>query len=152
MSRLRSWIVPATVMRHIDGDTVVMDLDLGWRVWLRDVSVRLASINCPELNTPAGKAAAARTRELCPVGCAVVVLSHSLDKYGRVLANVLLPDQRDLAGVLLAEGHAAPAGRRGGSGRAELAGQHPPRQVAAELEGVAPAGARPRPGPVPGAG
>ena len=60
----------------------------------------------PELDTAAGKVARDRARQLLPVGAEVVLLSHSLDKYGRALAEVTLPDGRDYADVMLAEGHA----------------------------------------------
>ncbi len=110
MKRRRSWTVPGIVLRVLDGDTNEADLDLGWNVWMRTTKIRLAGVNCPEMNTAAGKIAAARTRELCPVGAEVLVMSHSLDKYGRVLGNVLMgAELRDLAGVLLAEGLAVDA-------------------------------------------
>lgn len=38
----------ATVKRVIDGDTVVVDVDLGFSVVLRDQPVRLAKVNTPE--------------------------------------------------------------------------------------------------------
>lgn len=103
----KTWIVPGVVERVIDGDTIQADLDLGWGVCYRQASIRLADVNCPELGTPEGEAAAARTRELVPVGSDVMVVSHSRDKYGRVLATVLVGG-RSVAAVLVAEGHAKP--------------------------------------------
>jgi endonuclease YncB( thermonuclease family) len=108
VSAQRSWSVPGTVVRIIDGDTVEMNLDLGWRVWMMKVAVRLSGINCPEMNTEAGRAARARVVQLCPPGAEVQVISKSLDKYGRVLGTVILPGlaMDDLAMKLFDEGHA----------------------------------------------
>ena len=39
----------ASVTRVVDGDTVIVDIDLGFGVWLREQSVRLAKINAPEM-------------------------------------------------------------------------------------------------------
>ena len=102
----RSWVVHATVIRVIDADSFVADLDLGWDLRLSPRTVRVARIDAPELDTAAGKVARDRARQLLPVGAEVVLLSHSLDKYGRALAEVTLPDGRDYADVMLAEGHA----------------------------------------------
>ena len=47
----------ATLVRVIDGDTYVLDIDLGFYVHTVQ-HVRLAGIDCPEHNTPEGIAAA----------------------------------------------------------------------------------------------
>jgi micrococcal nuclease len=103
----------ARVVRWIDGDTVVLDVDLGFHATLTE-HFRLASVGCPELDTPAGQAAAARVRELAPAGTLLVV-DTSKPKGGqqgrtftRWLAAVRLNDGRDLSTVLLSEGHATP--------------------------------------------
>lgn len=41
----------ATLVRVIDGDTIVCDIDLGFGIWLRKEHVRLARINTPETRT-----------------------------------------------------------------------------------------------------
>jgi micrococcal nuclease len=45
----------AKLVRVIDGDTVVLDVDLGWNVWLRGQHCRLLGIDAPERYTDAGK-------------------------------------------------------------------------------------------------
>ena len=35
-----TWTVPATVVRVIDGDTIIVTLDLGWRVYRNDERIR----------------------------------------------------------------------------------------------------------------
>lgn len=41
-------------------------------------------------------------------GTPVTLLSKQLDKYGRVLGSITMPDGRDYAETLLAAGHAQP--------------------------------------------
>lgn len=105
---MTTWTVPGRVTRVIDGDTLVCSLDLGWGVWKLDTRVRLAGINCPEMNTEEGRRAFEFTLSLALMG-EVTVVSKSLDKYGRVLGEVWLPDRRKLNDLLLEAGHATPA-------------------------------------------
>src|SRR5690242_14730992 len=101
---MTTWTVPATVSAVHDGDTFTAAADLGWHITLT-TPVRVAGVDAPELSTDAGKAARDFVNTLLPVGTAVTVVSHSLDKYGRVLASVRLPDGRDLATLLIETGH-----------------------------------------------
>ena len=52
------WEYRAGLVRVIDGDTYVLDIDLGFHVTVRE-HVRLWGIDCPEHNTAAGRAAIA---------------------------------------------------------------------------------------------
>lgn len=55
----------AEIVRVIDGDTVVANVDLGFDVWLRDMRLRLAGIDAPERNTTgAEKATTALTTRI----------------------------------------------------------------------------------------
>ena len=78
---------PATVVRVIDGDTVELDVDVGFRSRYRD-KFRLAGINAPEGKTEAG----ARLSDLLHPGSEVVVTSFKPEKYGRWLADIAVPD------------------------------------------------------------
>lgn len=92
----------AIVKRVIDGDTIVVDIDLGFDVWLRDAYVRLSGIDTPELRSsnPTIKQAAydakAFVEKRCVVGSKIFLLSKSYygerDKYGRVLAVITYVD------------------------------------------------------------
>lgn len=42
------------IVRVVDGDTLVVDVDLGFKVWLHGVSMRLSDVSAPELNTSDG--------------------------------------------------------------------------------------------------
>ena len=106
---MTTWSVPARVVRVVDGDTVVLDLDLGWRIWRLGERCRLAGINCPELSTLEGAKARAFVSDLVGVGRMVTFTSHSLDKYGRPLGHVTLSDGRNLNVLILDAGYAQPA-------------------------------------------
>ena len=41
----------ATIRRVVDGDTVDVDIDLGFGVWLKDERVRIMGIDTPESRT-----------------------------------------------------------------------------------------------------
>lgn len=103
----RAWNVPGIVVAVHDGDTVTLDIDLGWYLTSRQ-HIRVAHINAPELNTAAGKVSARRVQDLLPPGTPVELLSTGLDKYGRSLGMIMLPDGRDLGTIMLAEGLAVP--------------------------------------------
>ncbi len=97
---------PATVIRIIDGDTIEMDIDLGFRVRMK-TSVRVSGINAPEMPTAEGQAARLFLAQYIPVNTRGVLTSHSLDKYGRVLGD-FLPDgsQHTIGDVMVSSGHA----------------------------------------------
>jgi endonuclease YncB( thermonuclease family) len=100
-----TWIVYGTLIRAIDGDTVVADLDLGWKVWFRDVRIRLEGINAPERGKPGATEATAELQAF--EGERIKVASHSVDKYGRVLATVtVLNGEIDLSDHMLDGGFA----------------------------------------------
>lgn len=47
----------AELVRLVDGHTAIVDIDLGFFVWHRKTTVRLAGIDAPAISTPEGKAA-----------------------------------------------------------------------------------------------
>jgi micrococcal nuclease len=86
-----------------DGDTIKVDLDLGFDMWIKSLSLRLYGINAPELNTPAGKVSAAFLKKLLPVGtaCVVETIKDKQEKYGRILAKITVktPAGKGLVGI-----------------------------------------------------
>lgn len=84
------WWHRAVLVRWVDGDTAVVNLDRGFNDYRRDRRVRLVKIDCPERFTEAGKAATAFVNELCPIGSEVMLYSHrdSTGKYDRVEAEI----------------------------------------------------------------
>ncbi len=126
---MTAWTVPARVIRVIDGDTIVADLDLGWNTWRLNQRIRLLGCDCPEMPTAAGKAARRFTEEALwnPYGSddaggnmgsfyPITVESHALDNFGRVLARVRWSTStatgpgaiHDLTDDLIGAGHAVP--------------------------------------------
>jgi len=108
---------PGRVIEVHDGDTLTLDLDLGFGVRLPGQSwggktllaCRVHGINSPELNTDAGKAARAYASGLLPPGTLVTVTSYGWDKYGgRFLGGITLGDGRDFATLMLDAGQARP--------------------------------------------
>jgi endonuclease YncB( thermonuclease family) len=115
------WTVPATVLRVVDGDTLMLHLDLGWHISY-EARCRLIGVNAPELDTDAG--VAARLWVIDRLDSAgvyhlngdsvqqVTLVSHALDKYGRPLGQVLVSTPQgesfDLGLELLHAGHAVP--------------------------------------------
>lgn len=104
----------ARVVRVIDGDTVVLDVDLGFNVWLCNQSFRLAGCNAIEHSSPGGAEAAANLATLLPAGSLITLTSLKPDKFGgRYDAIITLPDGDDLTRLLVATGWAAAWDGRG---------------------------------------
>lgn len=96
----------AKLVRVVDGDTIWVDIDLGFRVWYR-AEVRLAGINCPESTSDAGRVATRAAEGWWEQeGPNVTIKTSKPDKYGRWLAQVVARSGRDLAADLIAAGHA----------------------------------------------
>lgn len=102
------WTVPAQVVRVIDGDTVIVVADLGWRVKI-ETAVRVDGMDAPEKSTEPGRAAAEFARGLLPVGKQITVRSKRLLGQ-RVLADLEARDTPwlDFATTMIAAGHAKP--------------------------------------------
>ena len=77
----------ATVLKVIDGDTVKLTIDLGFRLSYT-ANCRMAAINAPEMSEDAGKASRAALMEYLPVGEIVDIISTGLDKYGRPIVVI----------------------------------------------------------------
>lgn len=105
---IAQYVYAATVVGGHDGDTMMLDVDLGFYVRVR-MACRLLGINAPELGTPGGLIARDTLRAMCPVGIGVTVKSVKPDKYGgRFDGLVALPDGRDVSQLLIAAHVAAP--------------------------------------------
>lgn len=102
----RTFIYEALVTRVVDGDTVDLTVDAGFRVDVR-VRTRLKGINAPELSTPEGKAARKALADKLPPLTFVMVetFRDPGDKYGRWLATIRC-DNEDINRWLVESGHA----------------------------------------------
>ena len=82
-----------------DGDTLtVIQQD-------QTLHVRLSGIDSPEMNQPFGDDARSFTAELA-LGRTVTVIEEKMDRYGRLIAWVVLPDGRNLSHEIVAAGFA----------------------------------------------
>lgn len=98
----------AIVSRAVDGDTVILDVDLGFRMWLRTQSFRLIGCNAREHTQPGGREAAAHLAELLPAGTVVSLTSIKDDKFGgRYDAKITLATGEDLTQLLVSQQWAA---------------------------------------------
>ena len=83
----------AKVVRIVDGDTVELQVDLGFYVTYKH-AFRLADINAPEIRTKdqeekkEGMAAKEALEKLLPVGSEVSITTEKTGKYGRWLAHL----------------------------------------------------------------
>jgi micrococcal nuclease len=107
------------ILRVVDGDTVDVDIDLGFGVWMHKERVRMMGIDTPESRTrdkvekAFGLASKERLKELLPIG-SIQVLKTEIDrsgedsrgKFGRVLGDFLTDDERRCTDILVEEGHA----------------------------------------------
>lgn len=102
--------MPATVVRVVDGDTIVVDLDLGWRVYRNREHLRVAGIDAPERGTAAGSEAKAYAQQLLQPGDAVRVVSQAKPSFERTVGSIFMLEgvylDRDFADVMVETGHA----------------------------------------------
>lgn len=109
------WTYRATCLRWIDGDTIEIRIDCGFRLYTIQ-RIRLAGLDTPETRAPdpavraRAAAATARAEALLPPGatCTVVTAANPLDRYGRWLGTLTTASGVDVNAALLAEGHARP--------------------------------------------
>lgn len=106
----------AKIIEWKDGDTVVIEIDLGFFVSTRQ-TVRVLGINCPEIRSTnadekrRGLQALRRAQFLAPAGVQIAVRSTKPgggDKFGRYLATITLDDGRDYAATMIEDGLAVP--------------------------------------------
>ena len=89
-----------TIRRVVDGDTVDVDIDLGFDMWIHNERVRLYGIDTPESRTrdleekKAGLFAKKVVLHYLPEGSKQVLRTHKdkVGKYGRVLGEFVIYD------------------------------------------------------------
>ena len=105
------------VLKVIDGDTVDIDIDLGFGTWIHNERVRIMGIDTPESRTrddiekKFGLAAKSRLQEL--LGETAILKTQvskkgedMKGKFGRILGDFKTEDGRICAKILCEEGHA----------------------------------------------
>ena len=105
------------VLKVIDGDTVDVDIDLGFGIWLKNERVRLKGIDTPESRTrdlvekQFGLAAKARLKEMLGKGERTVLKTYAdkdgqdmKGKFGRILGDFAYKGTT-VVNQLIEEGH-----------------------------------------------
>lgn len=104
-----------TNIRVVDGDTVDVDIDLGFGVWMKKQRIRIYGIDTPESRTKDkvekvfGLAAKKRLEEILSMSDDIVLRSVKdvRGKFGRILGDFVIYDLAGTCGDLLCtEGHA----------------------------------------------
>lgn len=107
------------VNKVVDGDTVDIDIDLGFNIMLTGERVRIMGIDTPESRTSDevekifGLAAKERLKSLLGKKA---ILKTQIDKdgddlkgkFGRILGDFIAPDGRMVTEIMIEEGHCVP--------------------------------------------
>lgn len=84
----------ATIVRVVDGDTVDVDIALGFDVWLRSQRIRLFGVDTPECRTrnkatkAHGLLAKKYVQEALKLGKVYIIRTREKGKFGRYLGEI----------------------------------------------------------------
>lgn len=103
------------LLKVVDGDTVDVDIDLGFGVWVHDERVRIMGIDTPESRTSNpvekifGLAAKNRLKELLEKDALLVTTEDKngedmKGKFGRILGDFIVGNRR-VTDIMIEEGH-----------------------------------------------
>lgn len=104
------------MVRVVDGDTIDVDIDLGFYVWIRKQRIRLLDIDAPEVrgeSKEAGLAASEYLKGLIDGKTVIIRTAKGKDgvdrddSFGRWLATIYL-DGLDVNEEMMRAGHAVP--------------------------------------------
>ncbi len=111
-----AYLYRAVVVRVVDGDTIDVDIDLGFYVWIRKQRIRLIGIDAPETrgeSRPEGLAATDYLKSLID-GQAIILRTvkgsdggDRDDSFGRWLGTIYHGDM-DVNAEMIRAGHAIP--------------------------------------------
>ena len=105
------------ILKVVDGDTVDVDIDLGFGCWLRNERVRIVGIDCPESRTSDriekvfGEAAKQRLTSLLSSEAILISQVSKMGenmkgKFGRILGDFRTTNDQVVSTTLMEEGHA----------------------------------------------
>ncbi len=77
----------ASVIRVVDGDTIVARIDCGFNTKIEQI-LRLRAINAPEIKTPKGEQSKRFVMSKLKRGNQIIVRTSTPDKFGRYLADI----------------------------------------------------------------
>ena len=119
----------ANVRKIVDGDTIDVDVELGFDVVLSNQRVRLYGIATPESRTRnleekfRGLLSKSYLQEQCPKGSYILLESKDRGKFGRILGILYHLDNKEISinDQMIQEGYAVPYT---GGNKAELEALH----------------------------
>ncbi len=103
-----------TIRRVVDGDTVDVDVDLGFGTWRCSERIRLYGVDTPECRTrdaeekAAGLLAKEFVEEALHVGGTYTLTTKEKGKFGRYLGTIYLTDKTSINAALVKERLAVP--------------------------------------------
>ena len=101
-----------SLVKVVDGDTVDVDIDLGFGMTYKKQRVRMLGIDTPESRTrdlvekKFGKASKKHLKGILESGD-IELVSHDKGKFGRILGELFDPDSMVSINVQMIEGHHA---------------------------------------------
>jgi len=127
----------ATIIKVVDGDTVDVDIDLGFGIIMKDERVRIMGIDTPESRTrdkvekKFGLAAKSRLKELLGKTCTLKTQINKdgedmKGKFGRILGDFSVYDTttdsyKNVTEIMIAEHHAV---KYNGQAKSDIAEAH----------------------------
>ena len=137
------WTYRCKLRRVVDGDTVDVDIDLGFGIWQMNERVRIMGIDTPESRTrdkiekKFGLAAKAKLKSILGKDTVLktTINKKGLDmkgKFGRVLGDFLV-DGKQVTEIMCKTGHAVPYF---GGAKADTQKQHMKNRKKLVAEGV----------------
>ena len=102
------------IVRVIDGDSIILDIDLGFSHWIHGESIRLYGVDCPECRSrdkeekAAGLAAKDFVKRLLHDGGTYTLTTREKGKFGRYLGTIYLTEETSINDALIKERLAVP--------------------------------------------
>ena len=102
------------IVRVIDGDSIILDIDLGFSHWIHGESIRLFGVDCPECRSrdkeekAAGLAAKDFVKRLLHDGGTYTLTTKEKGKFGRYLGTIFLTKKTSINDALVKERLAVP--------------------------------------------
>ena len=132
------------VVKVVDGDTVDVDIDLGFKIQLKDERVRIMGIDTPESRTSDeveklfGLAAKNRLYSLLEKDAKLITTEDKdgedmKGKFGRILGDFRAADGRLVTEIMIEEGHCVPYH---GESKDDVQAQHMANRERLLAEGV----------------
>ena len=120
------------LVKVVDGDTVDVDIDLGFGIWIHNERIRMMGIDTPESRTrdkeekKFGLAAKERITQLLAISKCLITFKDKAGKFGRVLGDFKCYDfthdmESTISRIMIHEGHGV---SYHGQSKEEIAEEH----------------------------